>query len=168
MISKSSTNTLLSQTAEYALRAMVLLAEAGGGPLTTQSIAQQAKIPTGYLSKILRKLSKGGLLRAQRGIGGGFALCLACEKISALDVVTTVDGGVSRITACPLGNPAHAGLCPLHRMIDRATADVETALASTSLADLTRAERTCCRSTTAVNPSLSPPIEPGADCPPSV
>ncbi len=133
MISKASKATLFSQTAEYALRAVVLLAEVGGGPLTTHEIADRADIPGGYLSKVLRRLANAGILTAQRGVGGGFALGRPPASITALEVVETVDGGIPRITRCPLGRSDHHTLCPLHSMIDRAACEVEAALASTTI-----------------------------------
>lgn len=133
MISKSSKAALLSQTAEYALRAVVLLAEVGGGPLTTHDIARRAEIPGGYLSKVLRRLSNTGILTAQRGVGGGFTLNRRPIEITALEVVEAVDGGVPRIARCPLGRSDHTTLCPLHRMIDQAASDVETALSTTTI-----------------------------------
>ncbi|RMH29574.1 MAG: Rrf2 family transcriptional regulator [Planctomycetota bacterium] len=128
--------TLFSSTAEYALRAVVELARADGGPLTADEIARRTDAPTGYLSKILRRLTRAGLLRAQRGIGGGFALTQPSREIPALSIVAAVDGGVARIESCPLGGCDGPGLCPLHTLLDRAAANLESALASTSIADL--------------------------------
>lgn len=133
MISKANKAALFSQTAEYALRAVVLLAEVGGGPLTTSDIAGRADIPSGYLSKVLRRLSNAGILSAQRGVGGGFALERPASSITALEVVEAVDGAVPRITRCPLGRADHTVLCPLHRMIDRAACEVEAALSTTTI-----------------------------------
>ncbi len=66
---------MISQTAEYALRAATCLAAAGGKPLTNRQIAKLAKIPAGYLSKVLQALRRAGslgavvkrLLRSHRG-----------------------------------------------------------------------------------------------------
>jgi DNA-binding IscR family transcriptional regulator len=44
---------------------------------------------------------------------------------------------MQRIERCPLGIAAHAGsLCPLHRKLDDALAEVERAFGSTTLAEL--------------------------------
>ena len=64
---------MISQTAEYALRAMVFLAMRESAA-TNEQIAQVTKVPPGYLSKILQQLGKAKLVSSQRGLGGGFVL----------------------------------------------------------------------------------------------
>lgn len=127
---------MLSQTVEYALRAMVHLAALDPETATnSQSIATATKIPHGYLSKVLRDLVVAKLVTSQRGPSGGFCLARQAAKISLLEVVNAVDP-LTRITQCPLGNPAHIALCPLHTRIDHAIAMIETEFEKTSLAEL--------------------------------
>ena len=64
---------MISQTAEYALRAIVYLA-GQELPQTTQQIAATTRVPAGYLSKVLQALARGGLVHSQRGLHGGFTL----------------------------------------------------------------------------------------------
>src|SRR4051812_13978926 len=129
---------LISQTAEYALRAMVWLADHMGDPQVTEAIAQKTKVPAGYLSKVLQALGRAGLVQAQRGLGGGWALTRPPDEVSILDVVNAVDP-IRRITSCPLGLRAHGNnLCPLHSKLDDALATVEEAFRSTTLADVLR------------------------------
>lgn len=127
---------LFSQTAEYALRAAVHLAANTKRPQTNQQIADATRVPAGYLSKVLQALARGGLVRAQRGIGGGFNLDHPPHTVTVLDVVNAVDP-IQRITTCPLGLKSHGrNLCPLHRKLDDALGLVEEALGSTTLTDL--------------------------------
>ena len=127
---------MLSQTTEYALRAMLCLAQNPGMPQTANEIAECMQVPQDYLAKVMQGLGRAGLVRAQRGRGGGFVLALPAETISVLDIVSAVDP-IRRIRACPLGLPQHRErLCPLHRKLDEALATVETAFASTSIADV--------------------------------
>ncbi|MCC6681458.1 MAG: Rrf2 family transcriptional regulator [Phycisphaeraceae bacterium] len=127
---------LFSQTAEYALRAAVCLADRAGQPQTTQQIAEATRVPAGYLSKVLQALGRADLVTSQRGIGGGFLLARDADAISVLDVVAAVDP-IQRIATCPLGLAGHgSNLCPLHRKLDDALASIEQAFASTSLAEL--------------------------------
>lgn len=58
---------MLSQTAEYALRAIVYLAGRDGKPVTAQNLAAAARVPADYLSKVLRTLGRTGIVLAQRG-----------------------------------------------------------------------------------------------------
>lgn len=127
---------MLSQTVEYALRAMLHLAShPEGTSFNSESIAERTKVPKGYLSKILRDLVVAELIRSQRGPNGGFTLARKPSRISILDVVNAVDP-IVRMKKCPLGNPAHVKLCPLHRRLDDAVGMIEHEFAGTTLADL--------------------------------
>jgi Rrf2 family protein len=134
---------MLSQTAEYALRAMVVLASAPGVPRTAQEIAGHAKVPLDYLAKIMLALGRAGLVHSQRGRGGGFTVARPTPTIAVLDVINAVDP-IRRIESCPLYVEAHAaGLCSLHRKLDDAIAYVENAFATTSLADVAAEPLVC-------------------------
>jgi Rrf2 family protein len=127
---------MISQTAEYALRAVVFLAENRDSGQTTEQIANATKIPAAYLSKVMQQLSRAQLVRSQRGVGGGFSMYKRAKEVSVLDVVNAVDP-IERIRECPLKLDAHKlKLCPLHKRVDEATALVEKAFKSTSIADL--------------------------------
>lgn len=127
---------MLSQTIEYALRAMIHLAALGpDSAANSETISARTKVPKGYLSKILRDLVVGGLILSQRGPNGGFTLARPPASISMLDVVNAV-GPIDRIKTCPLGNPEHVHLCPLHRRLDDAMGMIEREFARTSLAEI--------------------------------
>ena len=127
---------MISQTSEYALRAVMYLALCESKPRTTAEIASRTMIPAGYLSKVLRTLSQAGLMEARRGIGGGFKLGKEPREISIHDVIIAVDAGVSRIETCPLGSFEHESLCAMHRMLDDANAYVETKFRKTTIQDV--------------------------------
>ncbi len=126
---------MISQTAEYALRAIVYLADQQTAPQTTQQIAEVTHVPAGYLAKVMQSLSRSGLVHAQRGLHGGFTLARPATELTVLDVVQAVDP-LRRITSCPLGLKGHMSLCPLHRRLDNAIALVEDALRKSTIAEL--------------------------------
>jgi Rrf2 family protein len=127
---------MISQTAEYALRAVVCLAGEGGSPLTTRVIADRTQVPAGYLAKVLQGLGKAGLVESQRGLKGGFVLARALDEITVLDVINAVDP-VKRIEVCPLGLVKHGvRLCPLHRRLDEAINTVRSAFERTTIQEL--------------------------------
>jgi Rrf2 family nitric oxide-sensitive transcriptional repressor len=143
---------MISQTAEYALRAMVFLATQTSA-VTGQQIAEVTKVPSGYLSKLMHLLVKAKLVDSQRGIGGGFILCKKPDEISILDVVNAVDP-IERLERCPLGIQSHGlNLCPLHRRLSDATAKVESAFAASTLSEVTEEAK---------NPLCSVPLTDGA------
>lgn len=130
------TQNVLSQTIEYALRAMIHLAGlAPNQAANCESIAARTKVPQGYLSKILRDLVIADLITSRRGPNGGFALARAARAITMLDVVNAVDR-IERLTKCPLGNPGHVELCPLHRRMDNAVGLIEHEFRQTTLAEV--------------------------------
>src|SRR5690349_4806970 len=96
---------MFSQTVEYALRAMVFLAEADASS-TTHQIAETTKVPQAYLAKILQGLTRAGLVKSQRGVGGGVSLARPSSEINLLEVVNSVDP-ICRIEVCPLGIASH-------------------------------------------------------------
>ncbi|HEY7120538.1 MAG TPA: Rrf2 family transcriptional regulator [Tepidisphaeraceae bacterium] len=127
---------MISQTAEYALRAVCALAMHPGVPLITHRLAELTKVPPGYLSKVMQALVRAGLVSSQRGLGGGFALVRSPAEISVFDVVESVDP-LQRIHTCPLGLAAHGvRLCPLHKRLDDAMRTVEEAFRQSTLAEL--------------------------------
>jgi Rrf2 family protein len=127
---------VLTQTVEYALRALVALAAQPKTLQSNRTLAKITKVPGPYLSKVLQLLTKEGLVETHRGIRGGFCLSRSAGQITILEAVNAVDP-IRRITTCPLGLKAHGKhLCPLHKKMDAALAEMEAAFGSTTLADV--------------------------------
>lgn len=129
---------LLSQTAEYAIRAMSCLAvRADGEVVRAAEIGEEAQIPLHYLSKILRKLVASRLLTAAKGHGGGFAFARAPEKIRLIDIIEAVETPVPakhcifgwRI--CNSANP-----CILHHRWSTVNDAFQTWIRSTTIAEI--------------------------------
>ncbi|HMP50353.1 MAG TPA: Rrf2 family transcriptional regulator [Candidatus Melainabacteria bacterium] len=127
---------MISQTAEYALRAMVFLAMNQDNAQVTERIAAGTKVPASYLSKVLQSLSRVGLVRSQRGLGGGFCLAKTPEETTILEIINAVDP-IRRIETCPLDLNSHGVvLCALHKRLDEAIASVEQAFEKTTLKEI--------------------------------
>lgn len=126
----------MSSTIEYALRAVVWLADHADRPQTTAEIAEGTKMPPSYLSKVLQGLSRSGLVSSQRGLHGGFRLAVDADELTVLDVVNAVEP-MQRILTCPLGISTHGKkLCALHRALDDILAATEQAFANQTIGDL--------------------------------
>src|SRR5690606_17155548 len=93
---------LLSEAAEYGLRAVVWLAQRPGGYWKVREIAKGTRAAPGYLVKVLQGLARAGILSAQRGSQGGFRLERDPAGLTALEVINAIDP-IERIRACPLG-----------------------------------------------------------------
>jgi Rrf2 family nitric oxide-sensitive transcriptional repressor len=127
---------VLSQTVEYALRAAVQLASLAPESTTTAALAEVTQVPPAYLAKVLQALVKAGIVKSQRGVSGGVSLAIPADKLTILDIVNATDP-IQRIKTCPLELASHGtNLCPLHRRLDAALAQVEQAFRSTTLADV--------------------------------
>lgn len=127
---------MFSQTTEYSLRAMTVLALTPGELVPTSAVAQRAMIPANYLSKVLQQLAGAGLITGRRGVGGGYRLARPATEIRLLDVVNAV-APVQRIARCPLGLANHGTtLCALHRRVDAAAEAVIALYSGCTLADL--------------------------------
>lgn len=127
---------MISQTAEYALRAIVYLADQDDAPRTTAQIAEETLVPAGYLAKVMQSLSKARLVNAQRGPNGGFVLAKPSRMLTVLEVINAVDP-IHRFPECPLKLPHHGkNLCPLHRKLDDTALMAEQAFGSTTIREL--------------------------------
>lgn len=132
---------MISQTAEYAVRAAVCLGGRNGQPMTVREIAKLTRVPEAYLAKLLQALGRAGLLRSRRGYHGGFALARTPKSMTALQIISAVDP-FKRIEKCPLGIGDHAmSLCPLHRRIEETLASVEKSFRDCTVADLIDCKR---------------------------
>jgi Rrf2 family transcriptional regulator, nitric oxide-sensitive transcriptional repressor len=133
---------VFSKTVEYALRATVFLATRGHEPASTEEIAKATQVPSAFLAKILRQLGRKRIVRAQRGAGGGVRLARDPEALTILDVVNAVDP-IQRIERCPLNLASHGKhLCPLHRRLDSALAEIERSFRNTTLAEVLKTPTT--------------------------
>jgi Rrf2 family protein len=127
---------MLSQTAEYALRAIVFLADHKGEANTSEAIAAVTKVPLGYLAKIMQQLAREGLVSSQRGLHGGFTLEKNPKELTMYDVIQCIDP-ILRIKECPLKIEGHGtNLCQLHRRLDNAMQAIELAFRKTTIAQL--------------------------------
>jgi Rrf2 family protein len=99
---------------EYALRAMIHLADNPGGVARGTEIARMEHIPKYYLEKVIRDLMRRGLVRARRGPGGGYQLARPPETISFRDVIEAVEGPIT-LNVCVDGS-AGCNLQPTCRM----------------------------------------------------
>ncbi|TVQ62217.1 MAG: Rrf2 family transcriptional regulator [Phycisphaerales bacterium] len=127
---------MLSQTAEYALRAMACLAYRPDELTTTPVLAKQTQVPSNYLAKVLQVLAGAELIVGRRGVGGGYRLARPATEIRLLDVINAVDP-VERISTCPLGLANHGtNLCALHRRLDEAARRVIETFGGSTLHDV--------------------------------
>jgi len=128
----------LSIETEYALRALAHLAGRPEGEVVgAAELAAATGVSPAFLSKILQRLTKAGIVRGYRGGRRGYGLAVAADRLSALAVVETLGGPgffercVFRATACGQGDA-----CPLHDPWSKAREALASALASLTIAQI--------------------------------
>src|SRR6202163_3554774 len=103
----------LSKKADYALIAVRHLAtHQGVRSQSASDIAEACGISAPLMAKVLQRLAKHGLVTARHGSSGGYQLARHPKDISALEVISAVDGPLV-ITSCVTshGNCDHSQKC---------------------------------------------------------
>ncbi|MEM8782355.1 MAG: Rrf2 family transcriptional regulator [Planctomycetota bacterium] len=138
----------VSQTADYALRAVVWLAHAwspqGGTPQTAPQLAEATGVPASYLPKVLQPLIRSGIAAGQRGLHGGYSLQCDPAELSVWDVLQCVDPAPTtperpspNETANPsVPPPSVPGLVALDRLLHNVLDDEQRRFAQTPIASL--------------------------------
>jgi Rrf2 family protein len=131
---------ILSQTAEYALRAVVHLARhPDETPIQAMDLAAATDVPETYLRKVLHELVRAGVLQSTRGKRGGFRLAVPPERLTLLTVVRRFDPITDR-RRCLLGRQecSDARPCPAHHRWKSTAEKIATFFGKTTVADVAR------------------------------
>lgn len=131
---------MLSQTAEYALRAVLYLADQGDqAPVRVGEIAEVLSIPPNYLSKIFHQLGRAGVLTSARGKSGGFQLAVPPDRLRLHTVIAPFDN-VEERRRCLLGRPrcSDRAACAAHARWKEVADTVASFFQETTVADLSR------------------------------
>ena len=130
----------ISSRCEYGLRAMVYLAaREDAKPVPLSEIAAGEGIPAPFLERILARLRESGLVKATRGVSGGYQLGRAAGDIAVGDVVTALEGPLSLVGCVPDdGACDRAESCASRVVWRRLDSAITGALNSITLDDLTR------------------------------
>lgn len=129
---------MLSQTAEYALRAVLYLADRPNGqPVRVEEIGGVLGMPSPYLSKILNTLARARILTSLRGRHGGFQLAVAPEDLPLLKVVAPFDTIVER-RHCLLGRSdcSDRAACAAHAAWKQTAEQISHFFRTTTVADI--------------------------------
>jgi DNA-binding IscR family transcriptional regulator len=81
----------------YALDALVELHIHGdAGPVPISELARRREIPVQFLEQLFAALRRAGVLRSQRGVGGGYRFARPAGEITVLEIVELLDGPVGQ------------------------------------------------------------------------
>lgn len=131
--------SVLNDTAEYALRAALYIAQHGSAeqPARADQVAKALDIPRNYLSKILHIYARNGILLSTRGPTGGFWLAIAPAKLPLIKLVEPFDSLIPKRT-CVLGRSECSDRrpCPAHSRWKEISDNVANFFRRTTVADL--------------------------------
>jgi len=72
---------------------------AAEGPHAARDLAIQTQIPEPTASKVLRKLTRAGVVMSHRGAKGGYALARSPRQIGVNEVIEAIEGPIA-VTEC--------------------------------------------------------------------
>ncbi len=130
---------MFSKTCEYAIRALIFIAQKskGGNKTGIKYIAKGIDAPEPFIAKILHDISKKGLVQSHKGPTGGFFLDKDLLQNTVADIVIAVDGD-KLFSGCGLGLNycSEKKPCPIHEQFKSIRKDIYDMLQSAKLGDL--------------------------------
>lgn len=96
----------LGKLADYATMVMTVLAAEAGRPLSAHELAERTHVSEPTVAKVLKRLTRGAVIRSERGAQGGYRLARPAGRISVADIITAMEGPIA-LTECS----THGGGC---------------------------------------------------------
>lgn len=132
-----------SARARYAVRAMIALSlHEGRGPVLLRDVAKHEGISAKYLEQLAGSLRRAGLVQAARGPNGGYELARPADRISAREILESVEGPTNLLNC--LISPSscqRSTICAARRLWAKVDTEVSAILSETTLADLREDQR---------------------------
>jgi len=159
----------ISRAGEYGVLGLLhLIRQPADQPVMIESVSRDGSIPKSFLAKIFQDLARAGILRSQRGAGGGFLLARSAEEITILDVIEAIDGRIA-LQRCLGDEPEcdRRDSCALCVLFEQAQDRLKEVFAQTSLAELARRQEARAMLCSAVAPDAGEPAavgSPGGCC----
>jgi FeS assembly SUF system regulator len=129
----------ISKLTDYSIVVMGYFAREPDRIHNARDIVTETHISLPTISKILKRLSKGGLLRSHRGTKGGYTLILNPADISLAHILSAIDGKLA-LTECS-AEGSHCAIetvCHLRHQWPSVSQIVYTAFQKIKLPDMLR------------------------------
>ena len=127
----------ISAKVDYAVRAAIELAAAGGEPVKGEVIAEAQDIPLKFLENILGELKHTGIVASRRGAQGGYWLAKPPDAVSLADIVRAVEGPLATVRGQgPESLDYKGGAKPLQSVWIAVRANLRAIMDETTLEDL--------------------------------
>ena len=128
----------VTRAGEYGVLGLMSLARRGAGEVVMiDEVSREEQIPKSFLAKIFQNLTRAGIVRSNRGAGGGFALIKQPADITVLEVIEAIEGRIA-FQRCLQEVPDcdHIGGCALCGLFEQAQDQVKDVFSRTTIADL--------------------------------
>lgn len=127
----------MSRLTDYGTGVLAYLAGAGARPHSTNEVAELTGLPAATVSKILKLLTRAGLVTSHRGAQGGYALARPAAEITAAEVIDALEGPVA-LTECSIEDRSCQleASCLVGNAWQRINVAIRRALGEISLAEL--------------------------------
>ncbi|OAJ73320.1 Rrf2 family transcriptional regulator [Brevibacillus sp. SKDU10] len=124
-----------TKATNYALHTMLaLVADSPVKPVGVQQLAEAQGVSPTYLSKILTRLVKAGMIESVSGANGGYRLSRKKDDITFLDIIHAIEG-TSSLFECDF---LHGDECLIQAVMVEAEQKMESHLKKMKLADLAK------------------------------
>ncbi len=128
----------LNRLTDYAVVVLTRMANAPGEVQTAPHLAEGSTVPLPTVAKLLKMLTRDGIVASQRGAAGGYVLSRAPEAITVMEIIRALEGPIS-LTSCvdgATGNCDVESLCPMRGNWDKVNMAIREALESVTLSDM--------------------------------
>lgn len=129
----------LSRLTDYAVVVLAEMAKNSDELLSAATLSARAGLPEPTVSKILKLMTKQGVIESVRGAGGGYSLKDKADKVPVTDIITAIEGPIALTSCVGAGDDscAYEGFCTMHGRWDVVNAAITDALKEVTLADMT-------------------------------
>lgn len=125
-----------STKTEYGLRAISGLDKTGKNPVSLAMIAKKENLSLAYLERLFALLKKGGYVKSELGVKGGYLLSKSASKINVLEIVETLEGKLLPYACVCDGECVHKSNCKIHPVWDKLYSEVRKTLKNIKLNSL--------------------------------
>ena len=127
-----------TKATNYALHTMLtLVTYSPVKPIGVQQLAESQGVSPTYLSKILTRLVKAGMIESISGANGGYRLTRNIDDITFLDIIHAIEGNTS-LFECDF---VHGDECMIQAVMKEAEEIMECHLKNTKLVELAEKQK---------------------------
>lgn len=143
----------LSTKGRYGVRMLLDLAlHQGEGQRTLKEVSEAQHISQKYMSRLLPKLVRAGIVKSARGVDGGYQLCKAPTEITFLQIVEIMEGPIC-LTPCAKDSTCpRFDSCPATDIWKHISNSIREVLANVTLQDVVNSAMTDCARDTPPQP----------------